>query len=94
MRAYAPYENVRAVDYPAVLATSSLHDTGVYVTEPAKWVTRLRETVTSDPHVRPVLLRTEIAAGHGGRSGRYAAWGADRLGVGVRARPARRDRAL
>ena len=48
MRAYAPYENVRAADYPAVLATSSLHDTRVYVTEPAKWVARLRETVTND----------------------------------------------
>ena len=74
MRAYAPYENVRAARYPAVLATSSLHDTRVYVTEPAKWVARLRETVTNDPEERPVLLRTEIAAGHGGRSGRYAAW--------------------
>jgi len=74
MRAYTPYENVRAVPYPAVLATSSLHDTRVYVTEPAKWVARLRETVTSDPQTRPVLLRTEMSAGHGGRSGRYAAW--------------------
>jgi len=74
MRAYSPYENIRAVDYPAVLATSSLNDTRVYVTEPAKWVARLRETVTSDPVDRPVILRTEMAAGHGGRSGRYAAW--------------------
>ena len=57
-----------------MLATSSLHDTRVYVTEPAKWVARLRETVTSDLEQRPVLLRTEMAAGHGGRSGRYAAW--------------------
>ena len=92
MRAYAPYENVRAADYPAVLATSSLHDTRVYVTEPAKWVARLRETVTSDPVDRPVLLRTELAAGHGGRSGRYCRVGADRVGVGVRARPAGRHR--
>ena len=74
MRGYTPYENVRAVDYPAVLATSSLHDTRVYVTEPAKWVARLREVVTSDSQQRPVLLRTEMSAGHGGRSGRYAAW--------------------
>ncbi|QIM20659.1 S9 family peptidase [Phycicoccus sp. HDW14] len=74
MRAYTPYENVRAVEYPAVLASSSLHDTRVYVTEPAKWVARLRETVTNDPATRPVLLRTEMSAGHGGRSGRYAAW--------------------
>ena len=92
MRAYAPYENVRAADYPAVLATSSLHDTRVYVTEPAKWVARLRETVTSDPQ------RPPGAAAH--RAGRRARWaqrpvrrvGADRVGVGVRARPARRDR--
>ena len=35
---------------------------------------RLRATVTSDPETRPILLRTEMAAGHGGRSGRYAAW--------------------
>jgi oligopeptidase B len=74
MREYSPYENVRPEPYPAVLATSSLHDTRVYVTEPAKWVARLRETVTSDPDTRPVLLRTEMSAGHGGRSGRYAAW--------------------
>jgi oligopeptidase B len=74
MRGYTPYENVRAVAYPAILATSSLHDTRVYVTEPAKWVARLRETVTSDEESRPVLLRTEMSAGHGGRSGRYAAW--------------------
>ncbi|MBM6400201.1 S9 family peptidase [Phycicoccus sonneratiae] len=74
MRAYTPYENVRATEYPAVLATSSLQDTRVYVTEPAKWVARLRETVTNDPHTRPVLMRTEMSAGHGGRSGRYAAW--------------------
>ena len=74
MRAYAPYENVRAAQYPAVLATSSLHDTRVYVTEPVKWVARLREVVTSDPATRPILLRTELSAGHGGRSGRYAAW--------------------
>ncbi len=74
MRAYSPYENIRATGYPAILATSSLHDTRVYVTEPAKWVARLRETVTNDPADRPVLLRTEMSAGHGGRSGRYAAW--------------------
>ena len=75
MRAYAPYENVHAADYPAVLATSSLHDTRVYVTEPAKWVARLRETVRPHPGRRPILLRTELAAGHAGRSGRYEAWG-------------------
>ncbi|MGL5816051.1 MAG: S9 family peptidase [Phycicoccus sp.] len=74
MRGYTPYENVRPVEYPAVLATTSLHDTRVYATEPAKWVARLREVVTNDHQARPVLLRTEISAGHAGRSGRYAAW--------------------
>lgn len=74
MRSYSPYEGVRAVEYPAVLATTSLNDTRVSFTEPAKWVARLREVVTNDPQERPVLLRTEMVAGHGGRSGRYAAW--------------------
>ncbi len=74
MKGYTPYENIAGVDYPAILATTSLHDTRVSVTEPAKWVARLRATVTSDAPERPILLRTELAAGHGGRSGRYAAW--------------------
>lgn len=74
MKAYTPYENIAARPYPAILATSSLHDTRVFVTEPAKWVARLRATVTNDPVTGPILLRTEMAAGHGGRSGRYAAW--------------------
>ena len=74
MKSYTPYENLRPAAYPAVLATTSLHDTRVYFTEPAKWVARLREVTTSDPASRPVLLRTEMAAGHGGRSGRYDSW--------------------
>lgn len=74
MAAYAPYDNIRATDYPAILATTSLHDTRVLVTEPAKWVARLRAQATNDPSTRPILLRTEMAAGHGGRSGRYDAW--------------------
>ncbi|WP_277455207.1 S9 family peptidase [Janibacter sp. DB-40] len=73
MRGYTPYENIAAVEYPAILATTSLHDTRVYFTEPAKWVARLRE-VTSHDEQRPILLRTEMSAGHGGRSGRYDAW--------------------
>ena len=52
----------------------SLNDTRVYFTEPAKWVARLREETTSDPVERPVLLRTEMSAGHGGKSGRYDSW--------------------
>lgn len=74
MKAYTPYENVAAQAYPAILATTSLNDTRVFFTEAAKWVARLRATVTNDSATRPILLRTEMAAGHGGRSGRYAAW--------------------
>jgi oligopeptidase B len=74
MLGYTPYENIVAVDYPAILATTSLNDTRVYFVEPAKWVARLRETVTNDPAGRPILFRIEMVAGHGGQSGRYDAW--------------------
>lgn len=74
MKSYSPYENVHRAPYPAVLATTSLNDTRVYFTEPAKWVARLRENTTSGPDERPVLLRTEMVAGHGGKSGRYDSW--------------------
>ena len=53
MRAYTPYENVRAVDYPAIAAVTSLNDTRVHYVEPAKWVAQLRRTVTSDQATRP-----------------------------------------
>lgn len=71
MRGYTPYENLRPAPYPAVLATGGLNDTRVGFWEPAKWAARLREVTTSD---RPVLLWTELGAGHGGPSGRYDAW--------------------
>ena len=71
MKSYTPYENVGAHDYPAILAVTSLHDTRVMFVEPAKWVARLRATATGDA---PVLLKTEMHAGHGGVSGRYASW--------------------
>ncbi|MDH3682174.1 MAG: S9 family peptidase, partial [Acidimicrobiia bacterium] len=71
MRSYAPYENIRAVPYPSVLATGGLHDTRVGFWEPAKWVQLLRRTTTGD---RPMLLWTDLGAGHGGPSGRYDAW--------------------
>ncbi len=73
MKGYSPYENVRPVPYPALLITTSLNDTRVEVTEPAKWTARLRDTVTN-PADRPILLKTEMVAGHGGVSGRYKAW--------------------
>ncbi|MEF3121316.1 S9 family peptidase [Kocuria flava] len=71
MREYSPYENVGARPYPPVLAVTSLHDTRVLYVEPAKWVAALRERSTSG---HPVLLRCEMAGGHGGASGRYAQW--------------------
>lgn len=71
MATYAPYDNVAAVDYPPILAETSLNDTRVLYVEPAKWIARLRDTATGR---REFLLRTEMAAGHGGVSGRYKAW--------------------
>jgi oligopeptidase B len=68
MKSYSPVENVSAHPYPRILATTSLNDTRVLYVEPAKWVAKLRE-VGAD-----VLLKTEMSAGHGGVSGRYAAW--------------------
>ena len=73
MKAYSPYENIQARPYPAILATTSLNDTRVEVTEPAKWVARLQELTTNGAD-RPILLKTEMVAGHGGVSGRYQAW--------------------
>jgi oligopeptidase B len=70
MKGYTPYENVRDQVYPPILAVTSLHDTRVLFREPAKWIARLRATARGGPF----LLRTEMAAGHGGRSGRYDAW--------------------
>lgn len=73
MKSYSPYENVVDQDYPSVLATTSLNDTRVYYVEPAKWVAALRATATPRAD-HPVLLKTEMVAGHGGVSGRYAGW--------------------
>jgi oligopeptidase B len=71
MKSYSPYENVEAKDYPAILAVTSLNDTRVLYVEPAKWIARLRAVSTGSA---PILLKTEMEAGHGGRSGRYDAW--------------------
>lgn len=70
MASYAPYENIREADYPPILAVTSLNDTRVLYVEPAKWVARLRERARGGPF----LLKTEMSAGHGGVSGRYAKW--------------------
>jgi oligopeptidase B len=71
MKSYSPYENVDAKGYPAILAMTSLNDTRVYYVEPAKWVAALRHKKTDG---NPVLLKTQMTAGHGGVSGRYKAW--------------------
>jgi oligopeptidase B len=71
---YAPYDNVGAHGYPPILATTSLHDTRVLYVEPAKWVARLRVTAPDRGGRPDVLLKTELAAGHGGVSGRYQGW--------------------
>ena len=70
MATYAPYENVAAQDYPDILAVTSLNDTRVLYVEPAKWIAKLRQVATGGEF----LLKTEMAAGHGGVSGRYARW--------------------
>ncbi len=71
MKAYSPYDNVADRAYPAILATSGLNDPRVQYWEPAKWVAKLRVHTQSG---KPILLRTELGAGHGGPSGRYDAW--------------------
>jgi oligopeptidase B len=68
MKSYAPYENVAAHEYPAILITSGLNDPRVSYWEPAKWTAKLRALKT-DNH--PLLLKTNMGAGHFGASGRY-----------------------
>jgi len=71
MKSYTPYENVKQdAVYPPILAVTSLNDTRVLYHEPAKWIARLQATAKGGPF----LLKTEMSAGHGGRSGRYDAW--------------------
>jgi oligopeptidase B len=71
MEAYSPYDNTVAADYPAVYVTAGLNDPRVSVHEPAKWVARLRSVGTG---AAPIVMRTEMGAGHGGPTGRYDAW--------------------
>jgi oligopeptidase B len=66
---YSPYDNVAAQRYPAILAMAGLTDPRVTYWEPAKWVARLRATMTGGG---PVVLRTNMGAGHGGASGRFS----------------------
>jgi oligopeptidase B len=69
IKSYSPYENVRQARYPAILALASHHDARVGYHEPAKWIAKLRHLASGGPF----LLRTDLSAGHGGRSGRYEA---------------------
>jgi len=68
MLSYSPYDNVRAQDYPPLLVTTGLWDSQMQYYEPAKWVARLRDFKTNG---NPVLLHTNLEAGHGGQSGRF-----------------------
>ncbi|BDX20274.1 oligopeptidase [Halopseudomonas aestusnigri] len=70
IKGYAPYENVGAKAYPALFVTAGYHDVRVQYWEAAKWVARLRSTRSNQA---PLLLRTQMSAGHGGASGRYQA---------------------
>ena len=65
---YDPYCNVKAQDYPPLMVTAGLNDPRVTYWEPAKWVARLRATKTDD---NVLLLKTNMGAGHGGKSGRF-----------------------
>ena len=68
IKSYSPYDNVDIHDYPAILATGGLTDPRVTYWEPAKWVARIRARMTGGG---PILLKTNLDAGHGGSSGRF-----------------------
>jgi oligopeptidase B len=68
MLSYSPYDNVKAQDYPAMLVLTGLWDSQVQYYEPAKYVARLRARKTDS---NPLLFHIDMAAGHGGRSGRF-----------------------
>jgi oligopeptidase B len=68
MLAYSPYDQVKAQAYPALYVDTGLWDSQVQYWEPAKWVAKLRTANAGD---KPILLRTNMEAGHGGKSGRF-----------------------
>ena len=68
IKAYAPYENIRAQAYPPILAVAGYNDSRVQYWEAAKWVAKLRRDKTD---ANLLLLKTDLGAGHGGMSGRY-----------------------
>ncbi|MDC3157941.1 S9 family peptidase [Candidatus Pelagibacter sp.] len=67
---YAPYNNIKKMDYPNILITTSLSDNRVLFDEPAKFTAKLRDYKTDN---NLLLLKTEMNAGHGGKSGRDGA---------------------
>ena len=69
MLSYSPYDQITAQDYPALLVTTGLHDSQVQYFEPAKWVAKLR---THKTDANPLMFKTNMAAGHGGSSGRFS----------------------
>lgn len=94
IKAYSPYDNVKATRYPRMLVTGGLSDPRVGYFEPTKWVQKLRAAHEENPE--RVLLRMELAAGHFGPSGRYDAWrkraftqgfALDAIGAGERIAP-------
>ncbi len=68
IRSYSPYDNIRAQDYPPLFISGGLNDPRVTYWEPAKWAAKLRATKTDD---NILLLKTNMGAGHGGKSGRF-----------------------
>jgi oligopeptidase B len=68
MLAYSPYDNVKAQPYPSIYVRTGLWDSQVQYYEPTKWVAKLRATKTDD---NPLVLDVDMAAGHGGKSGRF-----------------------
>ena len=68
IRSYSPYDQVKPQAYPPLLVTAGLNDPRVTYWEPAKWVARLREVKTDG---NELLLKTNMGAGHGGKSGRF-----------------------
>ncbi len=70
MKSYSPYDNTKPAEYPAMFITAGLNDTRVGYWEPAKWAAKIRH-LKRDSNV--LVLKTEMHAGHGGKSGRYGA---------------------
>jgi len=70
MKTYCPYTNLATGPYPRILVRTALNDSQVMYWEPAKWVAQLRALNDGHP---PLLFKINMAAGHGGSSGRYDA---------------------